>query len=165
MNPTTTFTLPRRSADIRFAPPNWWRSGFVSMALIALIWCGFCTVSSGQITISKYLNDDGHGNCNTWWGSDNVCVSLDASVGSDATPGDYTYDLLCNTNIIGGGGNTVRLCCGYGHQTTVHVNPDPTYSFNPDSGIACMTNAGERGLSQLYLGASGPSGFILNEGW
>src|ERR1700730_13426486 len=101
MNPFENFTRKCAFTGPYLLLLNKARPIFAVAGLLALTWCGFCTVASGQITISTYLNNDGHGNCSTWWGSDNVCVSLDVSVGSDATPGDYTYDLLCNTNIIG----------------------------------------------------------------
>jgi len=131
---------------------------------MALLW-GLPKIVEAQLLVGKYYTDDGHGNCITWNGSDTVCAGLDVSVGSDAVPGDYTYDLRCNPDIIGGGGDTVRLCCGYGHETTVHVNADHTYTLNPDSGLACMTNAGGRGLSQLYIGVvSAPSGSVHSEG-
>ena len=117
-----------------------------------------------NLTVNAYYQDDGHGNCNTWGGSDTACGNLALTVAADAMPGDYTYDLLCNPDVIGGGGNVVRSCCGYGHQTTVHVNADHTYTLDPDSGVACMTNAGGRGLSHLYLDVNAPSGSVHSEG-
>src|ERR1700736_3259533 len=164
MNSRKTLKPAHTLANIPSIFLNKQRKAYVRVALLAVLTCGFCAVAAGQITISKYLNDDGHGNCAIWGGSDNVCASLDVSVGSDATPGDYTYDLRCNPDIIGGGGNYVATCCGYGHGTIVHVNADHTYSLNPDSGLACMTNAGGRGLSQLYLSVAAPSGSIHSEG-
>ena len=132
--------------------------------LLLLVWLCGGAFGQSQITVNKYYIDNGHGNCTTWGGSDTACASLSVAVSADAVPGDYTYDLLCNPDIIGDGGYTVRTCCGYGHQTIVHVNADRTYSVDPDLGLACMGNAGGRGLSQLYLGVSAPSGSAHTEG-
>ena len=117
-----------------------------------------------QLTIDAYYQDDGHGNCITWGGSDTACANLVVTVNGDAVPGDYTYDLLCNPDIIGDGGNVVRTCCGYGHQTTIHVNADHSYTVDPDPGLACMGNAGGKGLSHLYLSVSAPANSVHSEG-
>src|SRR5438132_2319752 len=93
--------------------------------LLLLVWLCGGAFGQSQITVNKYYIDNGHGNCTTWGGSDTACASLSVAVSADAVPGDYTYDLLCNPDIIGDGGYTVRTCCGYGHQTIVHVNADP----------------------------------------
>jgi RHS repeat-associated protein len=157
MNPQNHFTFARSLVAVSFL------NLFIHFVAV-LVWCAFCTVASGQMTVSKYYQDDGHGSCITWGGSDTACGNLAVTVSGDAMPGDYTYDLLCNPDIIGDGGNYVRICCGYGHQTTVHVNADHTYTLNPDSGLACMGNAGGKGLSRLYLTVAAPSGSVHNEG-
>ena len=138
------------------------------LAFQFLIWsCAVGGLAFAQgtqpLAINKYFVDDGHGNCVTWDGSDNVCANLAVTVSPDAVPGDYTYELRCNPDIIGGGGDYVRTCCGYGHETTVHV-ANHTYTIDPDSGIACMTNAGGRGLSHLYLSAVAPANSVHSEG-
>ena len=132
-----------------------------------LLWSAAHATAFSQtqtLIVDKYYQDDGDGNCVTWGGSDTACANLVVTVNSDAIPGDYTYELLCNPDIIGGGGNEVRTCCGYGHPTTVHVNTDHTYTLDPDSGVACMTNAGGRGLSHLYFDVSAPPGSVHSEG-
>ncbi len=134
---------------------------------IALLFGGLGGSAFGQtqeLTVNKYYQDDNHGNCITWGGSDDACANLAVTVTGDALPGDYIYDLRCNPDILGDGGDTVRLCCGYGHQTIVHVNVDHTYTLNPDAGLACMRNAGGRGLSHLYLGVEAPANAPHSEG-
>src|SRR5438309_5135571 len=132
--------------------------------LLLLVWLCGGAFGQSQITVNKYYIDNGHGNCTTWGGSDTACASLSVTVNGDAVPGDYTYDLLCNPDIIGDGGNVVRTCCGYGHQTTIHVNADHSYTVDPDPGLACMGNAGGKGLSHLYLSVSAPADSVHSEG-
>src|SRR5260370_16604097 len=107
MNPQNHFTFPRSLAAVSFVN--------LSIHLVAvLVWCAFCGAAIGQtpqLTVNNYYQDDGHGNCIAWGGSDTACGNLAVTVSDDAMPGDYTYDLLCNPNIIRDGGNYLPISC------------------------------------------------------